>query len=112
MENNTQNKDLTATFGNTVLGDSYSFSPNLKKFINKNPHCNKIFLDKSTNIWYIGYTDGKFFAGARFLSVLCNGSKTQIYAFDNSFSKRLVERTLQFWKCTAYFGRRMFPRWY
>lgn len=90
-----------------------SFSSNLMKFLRKHKHFRQIFLDPSENIWYIGYKDENgIWAGTKFLSALCSGSKTITFSYSKSVTDRFVERTDQFWKCAAYFGRRMFSKWY
>lgn len=97
------------------LGDvvhSLSFSPNLCKFIRKHPYFTHIYLDPKDGIWYIGYKDGNIWVGAKFLAALCNGSRTQTFSYPTAMTDRFEERTHQFWKCTEYFGRRMFSRWY
>lgn len=58
------------------------------------------------------YKDGRIWAGAQFLAALCNGAKTQTFSYSTAVTDRFEERTQQFWKCTEYFGRRMFSRWY
>ncbi len=53
------------------IGDvmrSLSFSPNLKKFIRKHPHFTHVYFDPKEKIWYIGYKDGKIWAGTQFLA--------------------------------------------
>jgi len=97
------------------LGDvvrSLSFSPNLRKFIRKHPHFTHIYLDPKYGIWYIGYKDGNILAGAKFLAALCNGIRTSTFSYPTTITDRFEDRTQQFWKCTEYFGRRMFSRWY
>jgi len=97
------------------IGDvmrSLSFSPNLKKFVRKHPHFTHVYFDPKEKIWYIGYKDGKIWAGTQFLAALCNGAKTQTFSYSTAVTDRFEERTQQFWKCTEYFGRRMFSCWY
>lgn len=91
---------------------SLSFSSNLKKFIRKHPHFTRVYFDPKEKIWYIGFKDDKIWSGTKFLSALCNGAKTQTFSYSTSITDRFEERTQQFWKCTEYFGRRMFRRWY
>ena len=94
------------------LYQSVAFSNNLQKFIRANPHFTHIYHDPESNRWFIGYKDGRIWAGAQFLAVLCKGSKTPIYSLNTYITDRFQDRTIQFWKCTAHFGRRMFPNWY
>lgn len=91
---------------------SISFSPNLVSFIKKHPHFTHIYLDPEDGFWYIGYKDGKIWAGTQFFSALCNGSKARTFSYPTTITDRFEERTQQFWKCTEYFGRRMFRYWY
>jgi len=89
------------------------FSPNLQKFLKKYPFFNQIHLDTKEYIWYIGYKDSNgIWCGARFLAVLCNGSKTKTFSYPSNVVNRFEDRSNQFWRCSKYFGRRMFKKWY
>lgn len=92
--------------------DKAWWSPNLQKFLRKKPNFHKVYRDSKTGIWYLGLTDGKFYACAKFLGVLCGGKLAQTWAMSETQAARLEDRTDQFWKCANYFGRRMFRRWY
>jgi len=94
-----------------VVGSAW-WSPNLQKFLKKKRVMNRIYRDTETGIWWIGCTDGRFYAGAKFLGVLCFGTKVESWAISESMAERFEDRTEQFWKCANYFGRRMFRRWY
>lgn len=94
-----------------VVGSAW-WSPNLQKFLKKKPYFNRIFRDTETGIWYIGLTDGRFYAGAKLLGVLCGGKLADTWAISERQAERFEDRTEQFWKCANYFGRRMFRRWY
>lgn len=97
----------------SVLPVSGWFSPNLIKFLKKHNHFRQIFVDPVDRIWYIGYKDENgIWAGAKFLRVLCMGSKAETFSYSKSVTNRFVERTSQFWYCAEYMGRRMFLRWY
>ena len=111
----TKKSKLKAQQEQLSIGDfirSLSFSPNLTKFVRKHPHFTHVYFDPKENIWYIGYKDGKIWAGTQFLAALCNGAKTKTFSYPTAVTDRFEERTQQFWKCTEYFGRRMFSRWY
>lgn len=89
------------------------FSPNLLKFLGKNPHMTHIHLDPIDRIWYIGYMDeNNIWCGAKFLDAICRGSKATTFSYSKSVYSRFINRTEQFWKCAAYMGRRMFRKWY
>jgi len=105
------NTHLTPTCGKRML--AAGFSPNLQKFLKKNPHFTQIHLDPIDKIWYIGYMDeNNIWCGAKFLDVLCRGTKAVTFSYAKSVYMRFVERSEQFWKCTSYMGCRMFRRWY
>ena len=104
-------KPTDNVFSEDVVGSAW-WSPNLQKFLKKKPHFNRIYRDTETGIWWIGLTDGRFYAAGKFLAVLCNGTKTKTWAVSATMGNRFEDRTEQFWKCANYFGRRMFRKWY
>ncbi len=95
-----------------------SFSPNLQAFLKKNPHYNQVHLDPTERVWYIGYMEnighGKtgIWCGAKFVNVLCHGKKAETFSYPTEIVKKFVNRSEQFWRCSEYFGRRMFNKWY
>lgn len=98
-------------FANVLL--AAGFSPNLQKFLKKHPHFTQIHFDPIDKIWYIGYMDeNNVWCGAKFLDVLCRGRQASTFSYAKSVYMRFVERSIQFWNCAEYMGRRMFRRWY
>ncbi len=95
-----------------------SFSPNLQRFLKKNPHFNQVHLDPTDNTWYIGHMEDNgngnngIWCGAKFVNVLCYGNKATTFSYPQSVVDKFVNRTEQFWACSKYFGRRMFSKWY
>jgi hypothetical protein len=90
------------------------WSPNLTAFVKEKPHAKKILYDPKERVYWIGYTDvgGRWHGAARFLDVLCRGSKARTQAFSNEMNDRLVDRTDQFVRCVNHFGKWMFRNWY
>lgn len=63
------------------------FSPNLHLFLSTHRNrgigmYGRAYRDKDGVLW-IGYLDDDYLIGARLMQVLCNGSKTQTFAFTN-----------------------------
>lgn len=98
-------------FNGDVLG-SISFSENLQRFIRKYPYFTQVFYDPTEGFWYIGAKQGRIWCGAKFLGALCFGYETHTFSYPTAVTDKFEDRTNQFWRCSAYFGRRMFPKWY
>lgn len=103
-------KSIVAKSG--VPEKAMAFSPNLQRFLRVHPMDSRVYLDPVTRIWYLGFKDGDNWGGALMLRALCVGGRAETFSYGTSITNRFVDRTEQFWKCAAYFGRRMFPKWY
>lgn len=82
------------------------FSPNLHEFLS----CRRerlavryarVYIDKDGVLW-LGYLDEGYLIGARLMQILCNGRKTETFAFGNL--GRLIE-VPEFWQRYMEVGR-------
>jgi hypothetical protein len=88
-------------------GDKYS--PNLHKYLMGKRRSiaaiyATVYQDRNGSIW-LGYRDEEnWFMGARLITVLCSGSRTDTLAYPPSFGRGLIE-VKGFWKQYVAHGR-------
>lgn len=108
-----RHREIASICRNTGLhADAISFSPNLQRFLRVNSTFYRVYVDPVDRLWYLGNKDGRIWCGGLFLRALCVGSKAHTFSYGTAITDRFEDRTDQFWKCAAYFGRRMFNKWY
>lgn len=98
--------------GNRAVMASASFSPNLMRFLRKKGSWYwRVYKSVEDGRWYIGYSDGAYFGGAKVLEALCHGGRTKTWAHPDK--GRFKERTEQFWRCAHRFViRHIAPGYY
>ncbi|MEJ6003708.1 hypothetical protein [Paucibacter soli] len=100
-----QNNDLDLAAIDPRRGAKYS--PNLHAFLKRGRNAvqqrlARVYKDPEGVLW-LGYPDDEFFIGARLMSILCNGAKTETFAHT-----RLVQSLTEvedFWLSYVVNGR-------
>ena len=110
--NDKHSTDDGGAVGKPAVMVSASFSRNLTRFVKrKGVFGMRVYKNCEDSRWYIGYSDGHYFGGAKVLEALCSGGKTKTWAQPDK--GRFEERTEQFWRCAHRFvNRHIAPGYY